>query len=123
MPSVSLRRSMKGSPINPLTQTSLYKYFSFLDFASIEETGRRALGLLYRKMGKVPMSIGTNGKRDKVKNDYFILVRQAGGRYVVKAVGEPDLECFSPFEVSVMRDSSRFMRTNLRWRLVQGRRP
>ena len=35
----------------PLTHASLYKYLAFLDYASIEETGAPALGLLYRRRG------------------------------------------------------------------------
>jgi hypothetical protein len=87
----------------PLTRTFLHKYLSFLDFTSLEKTGRPALGVLYRSIGKGPVSIDTPGKRDILRNECFALVPDAGGGYVVKAVGKPDLECFSPFELHEMR--------------------
>ncbi len=84
----------------PLTDTFLYEYLAFLDYASIEKIGRPALGLLYRTKGKGPLRYGTYEKRD---NDCFIFLSQGEGRYVVKATAKPDLTCFSPFELRQMK--------------------
>ena len=62
----------------PLTHTSLYKYLAFLDYASIEKTGRPALGLLYRTKGRHPLSIGTDAKLRslrRIASSFFPRVR------------------------------------------------
>ena len=87
----------------PLTNTFLYKYLAFLDFASIEKIGRPAFGLLYRTRWKDTLPIGTYGKWEKLKNGSFIFLSQSEGKYIVKVTGKPDLTCFSPFEVSEMK--------------------
>ena len=87
----------------PLAHTFLYKYLAFLDFASLEKTGCPALGLLYRALGGGPVPIPIHGERDMLRNECFIFVPLGGGMYVVKASGEADLGCFSPFEVNEMR--------------------
>ena len=87
----------------PLPRTFLYKYLSFLDFTSLEKTGRPALGVLYRRIENGMVSNDTQGKQDILKNECFALVPEAGGRYVVKAVAKPDLRYFSRFELKEMR--------------------
>jgi hypothetical protein len=87
----------------PLTHTSLYKYLAFLDYATIEKTGRPALGLLYRTRGRHPLPLGTYAKRARLKKDCFIFLPRGGGRYLVKATEEPDVSSFSPLELSEMK--------------------
>ncbi len=87
----------------PLTHTLLHKYLAFLDFASIEEIGSPALGLLYRTRGGGPLPIDPSGKRDELEKDCFIFFSAGEGRQLVEAAGEPDLSCFSPFELSEMK--------------------
>jgi hypothetical protein len=88
----------------PLTHTSLYKYLAFLDYATIEKTGRPALGLLYRTRGRHPLPLGTYAKRARLKKDCFIFLPRGGGRYLVKATEEPDVSSFSPLELSEMKN-------------------
>jgi len=87
----------------PLTHTSLYKYLAFLDYATIEKTGRPALGLLYRTKGRHPLPVVTHAKLHSLREDRFIFLPQGQGRYLVAATAEPDLSSFSPFEVSEMK--------------------
>jgi hypothetical protein len=87
----------------PLTHTSLYKYLAFLDYASIEEIGRPALGLLYLSRVRHPLPIGTFARLAKLKKDRFVFLRRGGGRYLVKATGEPDVSYFSPLELREMK--------------------
>ena len=87
----------------PLTHTSLYKYLAFLDYASIEKTGRPALGLLYRTKGRHPLPVGTDAKLRSLREDRFIFLPRGQGRYLVTATAEPDLSFFSPLEVSEMK--------------------
>ena len=86
-----------------LTHTSLYKYLAFLDYASIEKTGRPALGLLYRTKGRHPLPAGTHANLHSLREDRFIFLPQGQGRYLVAATAEPDLSSFSPLEVSEMK--------------------
>ncbi|MGA2106654.1 MAG: hypothetical protein ABSH25_03335 [Syntrophorhabdales bacterium] len=87
----------------PLTHTSLYKYLAFLDYASIEETGRPALGLLYLSRVRHPLPIGTFARLARLKKDPFIFLPRGGGGYLVKATGEPDVSYFSPLELREMK--------------------
>jgi hypothetical protein len=87
----------------PLAHTFLYKYLAFLDFASLEKVGRPALGLLSCTMGRGPVPVGIYGKGDKPRDDRFVYVSRGEGRYIVKAAGEPDLSCFSAFELNEMK--------------------
>ena len=41
----------------PLYQTYLYKYLGFFDFLSLRETGRPAIGLVYKAMKRGPVPI------------------------------------------------------------------
>ena len=86
-----------------LTHTSLYKYLAFLDYASIEKTGRPALGLLYRTKGRRPLPVHTYAKLHSLWEDRFIFLPRGQGGYLVAATAEPDLSSFSPFEVSEMK--------------------
>jgi|WetSurMetagenome_2_1015567.scaffolds.fasta_scaffold192046_2 hypothetical protein len=87
----------------PLAHNFLYKYLAFLDFASLEGVGRAALGLLSCTMGRGPVPIGIYGKCDKPKDDRFVYVARGEGRYIVKATREPELSCFSAFELNEMK--------------------
>jgi len=87
----------------PLTHTSLYKYLAFLDYASIEKTGRPAFGLLYRTKGRRPLPVVIHAKLHSLREDRFIFLPRGQGRYLVAATAEPDLSSFSPFEVSEMK--------------------
>ncbi len=87
----------------PLTHTFLYKYLAFLDYASIEKTGRPALGLLYRTRGGPPLPLGTHANLDRSRKDRFIFLPRGEGRYLVKATREPDVSYFSPLELSEMK--------------------
>ena len=86
-----------------LTHTSLFKYLAFLDYASIEKTGRPALGVLYHTRGGHPLPVGTWAKLQKLRRDCAAFLRLGQGRYLVKAAGEPDLSFFSSSEVSEMK--------------------
>ena len=72
----------------PLTHTSLYKYLTFLDYASIEKTGRPALGLLYRTKGRHTLPIPTYTKLHSLREDRFIFLPRGQGRYLVSSDGE-----------------------------------
>jgi hypothetical protein len=86
-----------------LTHTSLYKYLAFLDYATIETTGRPALGLLYLARMRHPLPIGIYAKLQRSRKERFIFLSRGQGRYLVKATEEPDLSFFSPSEVSEMK--------------------
>lgn len=98
----------------PLTHTSLYKYLAFLDYASIEETGRPALGLLYLSRVRHPLPIGTFARLAKLKKDRFVFLRRGGGGYLVKARGEPDVSYFSPLELKGDEETRRDSRAQVR---------
>ncbi len=87
----------------PLTHASLYKYLAFLDYASIEKTGRPALGLLYRTKGRHPLPVHTYAKLHSLWEDRFIFLPRGQGGYLVRPTAEPDLRSFSPLEVSEMK--------------------
>ncbi|MGD0658346.1 MAG: hypothetical protein ABSD38_09800 [Syntrophorhabdales bacterium] len=87
----------------PLTHASLYKYLAFLDYASIEKTGRPALGLLYRTKGRRPLPVHTYAKLHSLWEDRFIFLPRGQGGYLVRPTAEPDLRSFSPLEVSEMK--------------------
>lgn len=86
----------------PLSQTFLYKYLAFLDFKSLDDTGRPVLGLTYRamKMGPVPKEIYE--VRDTLKNDCFIFISIGEDKYIIRPLGNPDLDYFSPYEIKEM---------------------
>ncbi|QID33061.1 type II toxin-antitoxin system antitoxin SocA domain-containing protein [Pampinifervens florentissimum] len=42
----------------PLTKIYLYKYLAFMDFLSVRETGRPAIGLRYLAMKYGPVPVG-----------------------------------------------------------------
>ena len=86
-----------------LTHTSLYKYLAFLDYASIEQSGRPALGLLYLSRVRHPLPLGTFARLARLKKDPFVFLPRRGGGYLVKATVEPDVSHFSPVELSEMK--------------------
>ncbi len=83
----------------PLYQTFLYKYLAFLDFYSLKETGRPALGLTYKAMkhGPVPMEI----YGDKQDTPKYKFQEDEWGEFIV-VIGKPDLNYFSPYEIELM---------------------
>jgi hypothetical protein len=87
----------------PLGLDFLQRYLAFLDYSSLKRIRRQALGLLYSTMGRNPITAGFSEGDKKQKNDCFVLVPQRGGGYVVKATCEPDLGCFSSFEIHEMK--------------------
>ena len=87
----------------PLSQTFLYKYLAFLDFKSIEDTGRPAIGLTYMAMKRGPVPMELYGKRNELKDDCFVFIPQEEGRVIIKAIGEPDMDYFSPYEITEMK--------------------
>ena len=86
-----------------LTHTSLHKYLAFLDYSSTEKTGRPALGVLYQTRERQPLPVSTYAKLQRSRRDCVAFLRGGRGGYFVKAIGEPDLSSFSPFEVSEMK--------------------
>jgi len=86
-----------------LTHTSLYKYLAFLDYATMEKTGRPALGLLYLARMEHPLPVDAYGELQRSRKDCSIFLSLGQGLYLVKATEEPDLSFFSPFEVSEMQ--------------------
>ena len=87
----------------PLTQTYLYKYLAFLDFKSLEDTGKPALGLEYVAMDHGPVPIKIYRDRDKIKSNCFDFRSSGKNVYVVVAKGTPDLDFFSDQEIKEMR--------------------
>jgi hypothetical protein len=85
---------------NLLAVTTLHKLLAFLDSASLEKTGHPALGLPYRERGRT--FTDPYERRETPRGDCFMLIPQKG-EYVVKATGEPDLSCFSSFELNEMK--------------------
>jgi uncharacterized phage-associated protein len=87
----------------PLTQTYLYKYLAFLDFKSLEDIGKPALGLEYIAMERGPVPIKIYGERDKIKSSCFEFKNIGKNVYVVMAKGKPDLDFFSDHEIREMK--------------------
>jgi hypothetical protein len=84
----------------PLYQTYLYKYLAFFDFCSLRETGCPALELIYRAMERGPVPVEIYGqKRDTEK---YRFQKDQWGEHVT-AIGKPDLDFFSPYEIELMR--------------------
>lgn len=101
----------------PLFQTFLYKYLAFLDFESLEKSGRPALGLEYKAMKKGPVPIKIYANRSSLKTDCFEFRKVGEDQYVILSRGTPDLSYFSPFEIRQMKRlieifADRFVTTN-----------
>jgi len=86
----------------PLYQTFLYKYLAFLDFLSLREVGKPALGLRYRAMEKGPVPVEIYDKRESYSTPLFKFVKDQDNRIVIRPKGDPDLDYFSPFEIKLM---------------------
>jgi uncharacterized phage-associated protein len=82
-----------------LYQTSLYKYLAFLDFCSLKETGRPALGLIYKAMDYGPVPIEIYG--DKTETATYQFMKDEQGEFVI-AKKKPNLDYFSPYELDLM---------------------
>jgi hypothetical protein len=85
-----------------LPQTYLYKYLAFLDFVSVKETGIPAIGLEYKamKMGPVPHKI--YNERHHSITALYKFVDEGSTVFTIEAMGEPNLDYFSPFEIGLM---------------------
>ena len=96
----------------PLTKIFLYKYLAFLDFMSVKETGRPAIGLKYiaMKYGPVPIDLHREVEQTegtKMGRCYKFVREQEFGKeniiYIYPLEGtEPDLRYFSPYEIKLM---------------------
>lgn len=84
----------------PLAVTTLHRYLAFFDYASSEKTGRPAFGLHSRGMGRA-LTEPCKGPETR-EDDSFLLIPHKG-QYTVKATKEPDLSCFSSFELGEMK--------------------
>ncbi len=87
----------------PLYQTYLYKYLAFLDFESLKETGRPALGLTYRAMERGPVPLELYGNRANLRTELYEFVQDRDGNRVVQCRKDPDLGWFSPREIRLMK--------------------
>lgn len=92
----------KKATRKPLSQTFLYKYLAFLDFKSVEDTGRPAFGLQYRAMRMGPVPTEIYSKRENYKTSLFEFRRVGENQYVIISKAEPDLDYFSKAEIDEM---------------------
>jgi uncharacterized phage-associated protein len=92
----------KKATRKPLSQTFLYKYLAFLDFTSLEETGRPALGLRYKAMERGPVPIGIYSKREDLKTPVFEFRKVGETQFVVMPKQDPNLDYFSRYEIDLM---------------------
>lgn len=93
----------KKATRQPLYQTYLYKYLAFLEFDSIKETGRPALGLKFRAMEKGPVPIEIYEKRESYESSCFKFRRLEKDKYIIISKGKPNLDYFSPYEIKEMK--------------------
>ena len=93
----------KKATRKPLSQTFLYKYLAFLDFKSLEETGRPVLGLKYKAMERGPVPIEIYSKRTNYKTSLFEFRRIRETQFVVIPQKNPNLDYFSKYEIDLMR--------------------
>jgi len=86
----------------PLFQTMLYKYISYLEFNSIEKTGRPVFDLTYIawKNGPVPKEI--YDKRNNYNTSLFVFIKNSEGNIEIKPKEKPNLDYFSKYEISEM---------------------
>ena len=92
----------KKATRKPLSQTFLYKYLAFLDFTSLEETGRPALGLRYKAMERGPVPIEIYSKREDLKTPVFEFRKVGETQFVVMPKQDPNLDYFSRYEIDLM---------------------
>lgn len=86
---------------SPLFQTYLYKYLSFLDFDSVTNTGKPALGLTYQALERGPVPIEIYQNKEKIESTCF-RVKRYGKSFVFISTGAPDLSFFSKYEINCM---------------------
>lgn len=88
-----------------LYQTFLYKYLAFLDFNSLKDTGRPALGLTYLafKKGPVPKEIYDKRKDYKINSFKFVDTGDDKIQIVPNKNADPDLDYFSRYEINEMK--------------------
>ncbi len=88
-----------------LPQTALYKYLAFLDFWSLENTGKPALNLTYRAMERGPVPIELYGKLEELSSALFAVkpgAKDTKSLFII-AKKAPDLDEFSGKELKEMR--------------------
>ena len=85
-----------------LPQTYLYKYLAFLDFFSVDKTGIPAIGLEYSAMKRGPVPLSIYNKRHYLKTALYEFKDEGEKVFTIEALGEPNLDYFSPFEIELM---------------------
>jgi len=102
-----------------LYSTYLYKLLAFLDFESIKENGRPALGLTYLAMerGPVPIEIYNERKNLKTECYEFKPTDKEYKKFLVVPKGEPNTDYFSDYEIEEMYRlieiyADRYVKTN-----------
>jgi hypothetical protein len=86
----------------PLPLSSLHRYLASLGYRTSEKKRHPVLNLLSGKLGKRHIVLDVDGKQTRLKGDRFSLTPYHD-TYVVKAMGSPELDCFSPFELLGMK--------------------
>jgi uncharacterized phage-associated protein len=88
-----------------LPQTALYKYLAFLDFWSLENTGKPALGLTYKAMQRGPVPVELYNNISSYSSELFIAKPGAPGTNSIFIIPkkQPDLDEFSGNELRQMR--------------------
>jgi len=76
---------------------------AFLEFDSIKETGRPALGLKFRAMERGPVPIEIYEKRGSYETECFKFKHVGEDKYVIIAKGKANLDFFSPYEINEMK--------------------
>lgn len=87
-----------------LFQTILYKFLAYLDFKSVEVTGKPSLGLEYTAYPKGPVPPEIRNKRYNYKTDCFEFIDKGNNYFVIESKKEPNLDYFSEFEIEVMNE-------------------
>ena len=96
-----------------LPQTFLYKYLAFLDFQTLKETGKPALGLVYKAMPKGPVPEEIYSKKSNTELYEFKQLNPNDlNQYSVIHKKEPDLDYFSKYEIKKMNEIIEFYATS-----------
>jgi uncharacterized phage-associated protein len=87
-----------------LSQTILYKFLAFLDFKTLEKTGKPALELEYKALerGPVPHRIYNNIEKYE-KKGCFTFSRPGNTVIVIPGDRPPDFDYFSETEADIMQ--------------------
>jgi uncharacterized phage-associated protein len=87
-----------------LSQTILYKFLAFLDFKTLEKTGKPALELEYKalKRGPVPHRIYNNIEKYE-KKGCFTFSRTGNAIIVIPGDRQPNFDYFSETETGIMQ--------------------